>query len=341
MRAILVLLLSTLPLNFLAADQNLSMTYEAKEGAGKGKHLVFLIGDEEYRSEEGLPMIAKILSQRHGFKCTLLFPLNQDGTINPDLSSQLSDPSQIDSADGVVMMLRFRAYPDDVMKKIASAINRGIPIIGLRTSTHAFRFTDKHPSSHKSFNNFGRQVLGEGWVSHWGPNMKGLTKGIIDVKNAKNLVLNGVVNPLGDSGVYEAHPVSDATILMYGQVLNGMKPDDSPATWEKKWGLDKALHGANEPMMPVAWIRENKAESGKTNRVFCSTYGAATDFLNEDLRRLVINSVYWGFNLEVPTKADVTYVDEYKPAAYGAKTYRKGIKPEDHAIGKVLKAGLK
>ena len=61
------------------ANADPSITYPAKDGPGKGKHIVFLAGDEEYRSEEGLPMLAKILSQRHGFKCTVLFSLAADG----------------------------------------------------------------------------------------------------------------------------------------------------------------------------------------------------------------------------------------------------------------------
>src|SRR5688500_17068477 len=32
----------------------------AADGPGKGKHVVLLAGDEEYRSEEALPMLAKI-----------------------------------------------------------------------------------------------------------------------------------------------------------------------------------------------------------------------------------------------------------------------------------------
>ena len=43
------------------------LEFEGKSGPGKGKHIVFIAGDEEYRSEESLPMLAKILSQRHGF----------------------------------------------------------------------------------------------------------------------------------------------------------------------------------------------------------------------------------------------------------------------------------
>ena len=331
-RSLLLLLIATCP--SLAADQ--SITYPAKPGPGADKHLVFLTGDEEYRGEEGLPMLAKILSQRHGFKCTVLFPLNPDGTINPDLSASLSDPDQLDSADGIVMALRYRAYPDEVMKKFAAAIDRGVPIIGLRTSTHAFNFKSVSKTAYIAFNNFGRDVLGENWVSHWGGNRQGLTKGIAEPSAKDNLLLNGVSDVFGDSGVYETHPVPDATILLRGQVLTGMKKTDPPATWKKKWGSDKTEHGANDPMMPVAWIRENKTQAGTVNRVFCTTMGAATDLESEGLRRLVVNAVYWSFKLDIPTKADVTYVDDFKPAPYAFKGYRKGITPSDHALGKVL-----
>ena len=50
-----------------------SITYEAKPGIGNERHIVFLTGAEEYRGEEGLPMLAKVLSQRHGFRCTVPF----------------------------------------------------------------------------------------------------------------------------------------------------------------------------------------------------------------------------------------------------------------------------
>src|SRR3954468_22926601 len=115
------------------------ISYEGKDGPGKGKHIVFLSGDEEYRSEEGLPMLAKILSQRHGFKCTVLFAVDKDGTINPNNSASLPGAEALDSADAVVMLLRFRNYPDATMKHFVDAYLRGVPLIALRTSTHAFQ----------------------------------------------------------------------------------------------------------------------------------------------------------------------------------------------------------
>src|SRR6187549_3605857 len=73
------------------------VVYEGKEGPGKGKHIVFLSGDEEYRSEEGLPMLAKILAERHGFKCTVLFPINpEDGSIDPTVTTNMPGAEALD-----------------------------------------------------------------------------------------------------------------------------------------------------------------------------------------------------------------------------------------------------
>src|SRR2546429_9463381 len=83
------------------------VVYEGKSGPGAGKHIVFLSGDEEYRSEEALPQMAKILAERHGFKCTVLFAIDPaDGTINPKVTTNLPGAEALDSADVIVMALR-------------------------------------------------------------------------------------------------------------------------------------------------------------------------------------------------------------------------------------------
>src|SRR5438093_4456552 len=137
-RTLIALIAGGLALSTVASDT--SVSYPAKSGPGRGRHVVFLTGDEEYRGEEGLPMLAKILSQRHGFKCTVLFAVDPDGTINPENSKSLPGAEALDSADGVVMLLRYRAWPDAQMKHFVDAYRRGVPIVALRTSTHAFKF---------------------------------------------------------------------------------------------------------------------------------------------------------------------------------------------------------
>ena len=315
-----------------------TIVYEPKPGPGAGRHIVFLTGDEEYRGEEGLPMLAKILSQRHGFKCTVLFALDPDGTINPDNSKSVGGAEALTKADAIVMLLRYRAWPDEAMKLFADAVARGVPIIGLRTATHSFRFPAGSPTAYMRYNDFGREVLGENWVSHWGPNHLGATRGVIEPGAESDPIMRGVTDIFGDSGAYEVHPVG-AKILVSAQVLKGMKPTDEPDTYRKVRSADKQEQGINDPMMPAAWTRLHENPGGKANRVFCTTMGAATDLLNESLRRLIVNAVYWGFALEVPARADVAFVDAYAPSPYAFKGYRRGLTPADHALGLTLRAG--
>ena len=318
----------------LAADQPW-ITYEGKDGPGKGKHIVFLAGDEEYRSEEALPMLAKILSQRHGFKCTVCFSVDADGTINPNNGDSLSNPEALDTADAIVMSLRFRHWDDDAMAHFEKAYLAGKPMIGLRTTTHAFNFAKdskwykySHNSSGEWSKGFGREVLGETWVAHHGAHKKEATRGIVEESGKDDPILRGVSDVFCTTDVYTANPQADSKILMRGQVLVGMNPTDEPLVGKK-----------NEPMQPIVWTRLHKNSAGNTNKVLCTTMGAATDLENEGLRRLVVNGVYWGVGLEVPAKADVTYVDPYKPLFYSANAFRKGMKVSDHALGKTLPEG--
>ena len=272
-------------------------------------------------------MMAKIMSQRHGFKCTVLFSLNDKGEIDPNNQKSLSHPQALDTADAIIMLLRFRTWPDEVYKHFDNACNRGIPVIGLRTSTHAFR---------GKLGGFGKRVLGEGWVSHWGHHKREACRGIIEPGAEKDSILNGVTDVFADSDVYEAHPPKDVKILLRGLVLENMKPDSKPSTRDRK--KDRPI---NDPAMAVAWTRNYKWPSGKTSKIFCTTMGAATDLQSEGLRRVIVNATYAGLGMEVPKKANVDYVDPYKPLFYGFNSFRRGIKPADHALGKVLPTGAK
>ena len=316
--------LLTMPVVQSAEDH---MVYQGKTGLGKGKHIVFLSGDEEYRGEEGLPMMAKIMSQRHGFKCTVLFSLNDKGEIDPNNQKSLSHPQALDTADAIIMLLRFRTWPDEVYKHFDAACNRGIPVIGLRTSTHAFR---------GKLGGFGKRVLGEGWVSHWGHHKREACRGVIESGAENDPILNGVTDVFADSDVYEAYPPKDVKILLRGLVLENMKPDSKPSTRDRK--KDRPI---NDPAMPIVWTRNYNWPSGKTSKIFCTTMGAATDLQSEGLRRMIVNATYAGLGMEVPKKANVDYMDPYKPLFYGFNSFRRGIKPADHALGKVLSAGNK
>ncbi len=319
-----------LPVSLVAQTH---LVYPGGKGPGQGKHIVFIAGDEEYRSEEGLPQMAKILSQQHGFKCTVLFPAEADGTINPDNGHLLPGAEALDTADVIFMLNRFRSWTDEEMKHFVDAYLAGKSIIALRTSTHAFSYPkdSKSPYAKFSWDNkewaggFGRQVLGETWVAHHGAHKSEATRGIIEPSAKDSPLLHGVKDVFGDTDVYTANPPADVQIILRGAVLKGMNPNDPPVEGPK-----------NTPMQPVAWTRLYKNEAGKQNRIFCTTMGAATDLLNEDLRRLLINATYWGAGLEskIPARAEAALVGDYQPSKYGFGGYKKGVKVSEHSLVK-------
>ncbi len=95
----IALLAWILPLAFCGAADPF-LTIEGQAGPGKRQHIVFVTGEEYYRSEEGMSMFAKILARHHGFKCTVLFSIDPaTGFINPNRNTSLPGLSALDSAD--------------------------------------------------------------------------------------------------------------------------------------------------------------------------------------------------------------------------------------------------
>jgi hypothetical protein len=308
------------------------VVYEGSDGPGKGKLVVLVSGDEEYRSEEALPQLGKILARHHGFKCTVLFAVGKDGTIDPNRNDNIPGLEALRSADLMIIAARFRDLPDDQMKEVADYVESGRPVIGMRTATHAFNVKRGRAYAHYSYNSkewdggFGRQVLGETWVSHHGQHGKQSTRGIIAPGASDHPILRGIKDGdiWGPTDVYGVHlPLpGDSKPLVLGQVLKGMKPTDEPVEDKK-----------NDPMMPVAWTKSYTGKEGKTARVFTTTMGAATDLESEGTRRMLVNATYWAVGLEdkIPEKTVVEIVGEFRPHPFGFNGYQKGVKPEDHA----------
>ena len=312
----------------VAAAQNPGLVvYEGKSGPGRGKHIVLLSGDHEYRSEESLPELARILAQRYGFKCSVFFTVDPDtGFINPG-NSNVSGLEALKTADLMIVFLRFQDFPDDQMQHIADYLDRGGPVIGFRTATHAFQIKRADAKFGKfDWQNkgdfaggFGRQILGETWVSHYGTNHKMSSRLILEPSQAGHPVLRGVKDVWVQSGGYTADPLPPSTILARGQILNGMTPDSPPNPDKKE--------------MPVAWVRSYTGASGKSGRVFTTTHGASEDLLNEGFRRMAVNAVLWAVGLESSIKPDneVGLVGPYQPTTFNFKGYVRGVKPSEMA----------
>jgi hypothetical protein len=308
------------------------LVFEGGDGPGKGKHVVLLAGDEEYRSEESLPMLAKVLAVRHGFRCTVLFSLDRaTGEINPDEQTYVPGLEVLAGADFVVCAWRFRELPDPDMKRFVDYVESGRPLLAIRTATHAFACSrnKESPYAHWSFDSakwpggFGQQVLGDTWVSHHGQHGSQSTRGIAEPANAGHAILRGVTDVWGPTDVYGIVRLQpgDAVILR-GQVLDGMTPASAPVAG-----------AANAPMMPLLWTRERKV-GATTQRVITSTIGAAIDLKSEGLRRAFVNAVYWGVGLEsaIDPKSSVEPVGAFEPSMFGFGTWKRGVRPEHHAL---------
>jgi hypothetical protein len=308
-----------------AADR---VVYEGDSGPGKGKHILFIASDHEYRGEETCPAIARILAKRYGFKCTVLFGQTEDGLIKPG-SSRIPGIETIDDADMLFLFLRFVQPEDAWMAKFEEYLKRGGPVLGLRTTTHAFNGLKGQYAYHnysyrgdEFVGGFGRQVLGETWnpnlgAGHYGSNHRFATAMHVVPEQAEHPVMCGVKDMHAMAGAYSARPMPNSTILATNQVLESMEVGAKPL--------------ADKVPQPVAWVRNYKFQDGKEGRAFCSTQGASEDILSEGVRRMIINATLWCMNMEdqIKADADVSFVGPYNPSTFSFKPSITDAKPGD------------
>ena len=317
---------------FSASASEKWMHYPPVAGQANGKKVVLIAAGWEYRAEEGLTMLAKILSQKHGFDCTVLFAIHKEnGTIDPNTADNIPGIEMLDSADMLVMLGMDLELPDAQMKYFVKYVDSGKPILAFRCTVLAFKNLEKRGSPYANYDTrsssgsggFGGLYLGETWRGHHGHHAVESTRGLVNGRHRNHPMMQGVSGDIwGPTDVYQVDELPDeAVVLAYGQVLKGMNPEDPP--------------NFNKPVMPMIWAWERPANFKKA-RVVTSTIGASEDLASEDLRRIIVNGVYWCLSMEdkIPEKSDVDYVDPYEPSAFGRNKFRKGLKPEDYALGK-------
>ena len=299
-----------------------------KDEAGKGKSVVLVAGDEEYRTEESMPMLAKILSQKHGFECKVLFPWDKTGKyVDPNNQEGVRGWHHLKDAELMIIGTRFRRPTADEAKHVTDFLNAGKPVIGIRTSTHAFTGNGDFGGG-ISYGKFGPLIMGEGWVSHHGKHKGEGARGIIETEHAAHPILKGVTDVFGPSDVYGIRRLTEKdTILMRGAVTATLDPDSS------------FVDAKNDPMQPLAWLHPYEAPNGKTGTTFCTTMGASVDLVSEDLRRLLVNAAYFLTGRKVPEHADVGYVDPFYPSFYGFIRDKEhwpslDMQPSDYGLGK-------
>jgi len=300
------------------------LTYQGASGPGKGKHLVFIASDHEYRSEETLPALARVLAKHHGFKCTVLFGVDDQGVIKPG-HNNVPGLDALETADLMVIFTRFQNWPEGQMQHFENYLKRSAPIVGLRTATHGFKIPSgsKFAKYSDGFggeeykDGFGRQILGEKWAGHYGHNHRSSTRLDIVAEQTEHPILRGVKDMWVQCGGYRADPLKPSTVLAMAQPLVGMEPDSQ---------ADPKM-----PPVPAAWTRSYQGQSGDDGRVFTSTYGASNDIENDGFRRMLVNACFWAVGLEdeIRPDADVSFVGGYNATWRRGRGRRlAGLKPQ-------------
>ncbi len=304
------------------------LVFDPPADKANGKHIVLISGDEEYRTEESCPMLAKILSRHHGFQCTVLFAIDpQSGVIDPNNNKNIPGTEALADADLMILSTRWRILPGEQLQPILDFLNAGKPLVAYRTATHAFR-NDDHYGGY-DWRNFGVNVIGENWLSHHGKHKVQGGRGVIVQANADHPVLRGVRDIFTTSDIYGIKNLNEdeATVLLRGAVTETLDPASLPVAGE-----------LNDPMMPLAWLKSYQTEQGKPGKCFATTAGAAVDFRSRDLRRLIVNACYHLTGTKVPAEANVAFVDPYRPSFYGflGEDYypNRKLRVEDFELGK-------
>ncbi len=303
------------------------LTYEGTTGPGTGKHIVLIAADQEYRSEQSLPMLAAILARHHGFTCTVLFSVNQNGEVDPTLpirwdqegaTHNIPGLAQLADADLMILFSRLITLPEEQLAHITDYLDSGKPIIGIRTANHGFIGFNYEVDGRSV--NFGEDVLGGAFREHHGNWHADSTRGIIAPGAETHPVLRGVKDVWGPSDVYrtfakDAALPESCTPLLLGQPLLGRAHDDAP--------------NPKKIPLPVAWTRTFTGNGGTPARVFHTTMGSAKDYQCADLRRLTVNAAYWCLGLEdaIDPTSSVAYVRPYTPLPSGFNYEKLGVVP--------------
>ncbi|MFK7852332.1 MAG: ThuA domain-containing protein [Akkermansiaceae bacterium] len=313
------------------ADDSQWLSYEGGEGPGKGKKIVLITADQEYRSEQSFPMMAKILSKHHGFETTVLFGVNEDGLVDPTMpvfpkkgeeeafkAHNIPGLEQLKDADLLIFKTRLLTLPEDQQQHFVDYFDSGKPFIALRTANHGFRGNLPYKIDGKQVTL--REMLGGAFMSHHGVWHQDSTRGDIIPEMKDHPIVTGVKDIWGPSDVYRTYKEDaglpeDCTALVYGQPLIG-----------------REFGGADNPKkipLPVVWFKNWTTSEGKKARILHSTMGSARDLQSAGLRRLVINGVYWGLGMEdkIDPKSSVEYIDAYEPLKSGFAYDKLGVKP--------------
>lgn len=264
-----------------------------QETQEKPLHVVFVTGDEEYRSEESMPMLARLVKRELNANVKVCYALDSTGNIAPDNTNHIAGLEALEEADLMVIFTRYRTLPETERKYIVDYVESGKPIVGFRTSTHAFKYDLSQDSTLAYWNDeWPTKVFGQQWITHHGHFDDGrnpLTE-IKKIEGAKHPILKGFESFEAYSWLYH---VDGGDWKLYGD----SKPFLVGRSLKSKHEMEDKLD--QYPIEnPVAWTKTYTGSQGKTARVFFTTLGHPYDFKLSNVRKIALNGIYWALGKE-------------------------------------------
>ncbi len=228
--------------------------------------VVFVIGDDEYRTETTLPAFARSELEPAGLRCTFAIA-------DPRKPNDFPGMAAIDDADLVIISTRRRAPAAGELERLKRHVAAGKPVIGLRTASHGFDARGGVPRGHLEWPSFDHDVLGGHYTGHYpAAEHPTIERGPSDKPHP---LLTGVELPFVSQGsLYKTSPLATSAFpFLVGKI-------------------------AGHPAEPVAWINLNTEA-----RVFYTSLGHPDDFRNPAFRRLLSNAVFWCLGRPVESQA--------------------------------------
>jgi type 1 glutamine amidotransferase len=228
----------------------------------KRPHVVFIVGEDEYKTERSLPEFAATQLP----DCRSTFVLADDKDKN-----NFAGLEALDAADLVVLSVRRRTPPAEQLARIRKYLESGKPLAAIRTASHAFSLRDAPPpDGHAAWPELDKDILGGNYQGHHANSGPDSPKTLVSIAPAAkdHPVLAGVEKQelAFSTSLYKTSPLAKTTnVLLMGR-----------------------LDGVDKPE-PLAWT--NETSSG--GRVFYTSLGGPEDFKQPALRTLLKNAVEW------------------------------------------------
>ena len=252
--------------------------------ADDAPHAVFLVGTHHYSPQQSMPKLAERLEE-YDFRTTVVLP--EGDPEHQETPTWSHDLSVLGEADVAIFYLRFLTIDEEQFSHIREYVQSGKPVVGLRTSTHAFDYPDGHVLADWN-EGFGHDVLGSKYFLH----LQGTTTVEHVLAHRDHPILNGVPAKFLDPGtLYRAELPDDAVPL-----LTGTGRSKKVGTVTNKFGTHELKP---EMSWPVAWTWTNKF-GGKT---FATTLGHANAFDLDPVNRLLVNGIHWTLGKAVNVSA--------------------------------------